>query len=1836
MHEYSGSVKSGALMRDNEGPAMARRLGAIPLTIACLTIGSGSALADGGMGGGGSWNGGAAGGVDSIAGAGGAGADGFPLGAGGGGGAGATGGNGGNGNSPGGVGGAGGAGATVAGGNGEDGQIGDWEIGGGGGGGAHGEVVTTGGAIGPLTGGNGGNGGGNSQAGVGGGGGAGGFGASVSSAVPVSTLGDIFAGDGGAGGGASDAYHGGGGGSGGIGIAFGASGSSLVNGFTIQAGSGGAGGTALVDASSTGGAGGNGGSGVSGSDLTITNTGSIIGGNGGSGGTGMAQSGAHGAGGAGVVGSGLAITTSGTISGGLGGDGSTRANALTLLGGANSLTLQSGWSLTGDIATGGTDTTLTFGLDGIDATVANTITGSAAVVVDVAGHTLALTGSNTYMGGTTVSGGTLLIDSNGALGDAAGGVTLSNGGVLKWNATFGMNRNFTLGTGGGVIDTGGQGPVTLSGDITGSGGLTVRAGSRVDLSGTNDYTGATLIEDGTLRISSNTALNSTTALTVDAGATLEINGFLRQVSVGSIAGDGLITGSGGVLQFFVWGTDDTDTTFDGTIDGDTIFASKQGTGTTTLTGTNDFQSFVVNEGAIKIGAGGVLGARTDLTLFGTSKLDLDGHSIGIDSLIGDATALVSFGSGTLTLDHAAGSIHYFGAIEGTGGIVKEGAGTQVLAGDNRFTGDTAVNEGTLQIGAGADAGTFTGDVSVAAGATFAFNRTGETTYGGALSGAGDFAKQGAGVVTLTGDSSGFTGTTTVSAGTLLVGSGGAGALGGTVEVELGGTLGGSGTISGNATVDGTLAAGNSPGTLTFEGNLTLESGSTTKFELNGPGVVGGPSNDHIVVEGALALDGTLEASVAAGGFYGLFDYGSRSGGFADVEVSGTGGFTVASSSLEFGIPNQINLAVLGVGQTLQFWDGTDMTGNGTIDGGTGTWNAGNTNWTGAPGSADINGPWLGSVGVFLGTAGTVTVSGTQSFDTLQFKTDGYEVTGGTLAIAPATGSTGTLSVDGDVTVTIGSAIADGSGPAGLAKVGGGTVVLTGLNTYSGGTSITGGTLSVSADANLGAASGGLTIGGGTLATKTSFTSQRAVKLTGAAGIDVGFATTLTLAGTISGAGGLVKLDYGTLVLSGANTYEGGTLFANGIVEVASDGNLGAASGGLGFEGGMLATTASFASARNVEVAGAGGLDVAAGTVLSLAGTVSGAGILAKLGGGDLVLSGASDIEWNVQAGGLTADAALFTGDVSIASGAGFTFDQKVDAAYAGTLSGFGAFTKTGAAALSFTGDGSAFSGATTVAQGLLAVNGTLGGVVDVLNGGTLGGAGTVGPVSVASGGTVAPGNSPGTLHVAGDISFASGSTYEVEIAGSGASDLITASGQAIIEGGTVEVNALDPRASYVTGQSFTILTAEGGVDGSFDAAVSGTPFLVADLGATGDSVTLTIAVDQAFTAAALTPNQFATAAAMDTLPQFGPTLGLYNALLFLPSYASARAALDQLSGDVHASVQSLFIQDSVFTRRTVTDRLRAAFGGVGASSAPVVSYAPATGTGTTEAGMALKAVVAPATTGTLALWATGYGAWIDMDGHANAAGLTSDTGGFLIGADAPVAAGWRLGVVGGYGYTSFDFDGRNASGSSDDWTISAYAGNQWGALGLRTGLAYTWQDVESSRSVAFEGFADQLKADYDAGTFQVFGELGYRIETGFVAFEPFAGLAYVSLDTSGFGETGGAAALTASGSDMDTTFTTLGIRLAKEVTIGSLAATLRGTVGWQHAFGDVTPRATQAFLGSIPFTVTGVPLAEDAALVEAGLDLTLTEATTLGFAYAGQFGDSTTQNSVNATLKVSF
>jgi outer membrane autotransporter protein len=190
---------------------------------------------------------------------------------------------------------------------------------------------------------------------------------------------------------------------------------------------------------------------------------------------------------------------------------------------------------------------------------------------------------------------------------------------------------------------------------------------------------------------------------------------------------------------------------------------------------------------------------------------------------------------------------------------------------------------------------------------------------------------------------------------------------------------------------------------------------------------------------------------------------------------------------------------------------------------------------------------------------------------------------------------------------------------------------------------------------------------------------------------------------------------------------------------------------------------------------------------------------------------------------------------------------------------------------------------------------------------------------------------------------------------------------------------------------------------------------------------------------------------------------------------------------------------------------------------------------------------------------------------------------------------------------------------------------------LRTGAAYTWQDVSTGRSVNFAGFGDSPSASYNAGTAQIFGDLGYRIDAARYAFEPFVNVAYVRQRTDSFAEDGGAAALHSPGDRSDVTFSTLGTRVSTTIKLGSTEGRLRGSLGWRHAFGDDAPVSSLTFQGGgSEFAVAGVPLARDAAVVEAGLDMSLSKSAVLGVNYSGQFAGSSNAQSVQATLKVMF
>jgi outer membrane autotransporter protein len=150
--------------------------------------------------------------------------------------------------------------------------------------------------------------------------------------------------------------------------------------------------------------------------------------------------------------------------------------------------------------------------------------------------------------------------------------------------------------------------------------------------------------------------------------------------------------------------------------------------------------------------------------------------------------------------------------------------------------------------------------------------------------------------------------------------------------------------------------------------------------------------------------------------------------------------------------------------------------------------------------------------------------------------------------------------------------------------------------------------------------------------------------------------------------------------------------------------------------------------------------------------------------------------------------------------------------------------------------------------------------------------------------------------------------------------------------------------------------------------------------------------------------------------------------------------------------------------------------------------------------------------------------------------------------------------------------------------------------------------------------------------------VGYGTSFGHIATEPFAGLAWVHLGTDSFAERGGAAALGSPGSTDDVGYSTLGARAAvNHVLDNGFILTPHVSVAWQHAFGSVNPVAALAFASNgAAFATAGVPLARDAALVNAGVDLTIAPRLALQLVYFGQLADRVRDNSVKGTLRWQF
>ncbi len=511
-----------------------------------------------------------------------------------------------------------------------------------------------------------------------------------------------------------------------------------------------------------------------------------------------------------------------------------------------------------------------------------------------------------------------------------------------------------------------------------------------------------------------------------------------------------------------------------------------------------------------------------------------------------------------------------------------------------------------------------------------------------------------------------------------------------------------------------------------------------------------------------------------------------------------------------------------------------------------------------------------------------------------------------------------------------------------------------------------------------------------------------------------------------------------------------------------------------------------------------------------------------------------------------------------------------------------------------------------------------GGINSISYGGTLNGG-----VNVAAGSfaPAAVGSSVGqSLAIDGFMTFAAGTSYHIRVS-PGGSDGVLATGTATINGGAV--NVLAGAGNYAPSTTYTILTATGGRSGTFtDGVTSSLAFLDPSLSYDANHVYLTMTRNTInFADIAITRNQIATGGGIASL---GLGNAVYNAVLNL-STSQAQDAFDQLSGEIHASAKAAMIEDSRFVRSTVNDRLRATFDSVGASDG---------GSGPHE-GRQLGA--SAATAGDPAVWGQGFGSWGHWNSDGNAAKLNRSIGGFFVGADAPVFDTWRLGAVAGYSNTSFEGSSLGSSVSSDSYHIGLYGGTNWDDFAFRAGATYAWHDISTDRSIQFPGLADSLKGDYHAAAVQVFGEFGYRMQANNIAFEPFANLAYVNLHTGGFTEKGGSAALTSASDSSGITATTLGLRASTSFNLNETPVTAKGMLGWRHAYGDVTPNSVmRAAAGSEAFSIDGVPIARDAAVIQAGLELALSPTTMLGVSYGGKFGSGVADQTFSAKFDLKF
>jgi uncharacterized protein with beta-barrel porin domain len=842
------------------------------------------------------------------------------------------------------------------------------------------------------------------------------------------------------------------------------------------------------------------------------------------------------------------------------------------------------------------------------------------------------------------------------------------------------------------------------------------------------------------------------------------------------------------------------------------------------------------------------------------------------------------------------------------------------------------------------------------------------------------------------------------------------------------------------------------------------------------------------------------------------------------------------------------------------------------------------------------------------------------------------------------------------TLTVSGAITNGNRNTGTVNIidssGGGTIVFTGANGYSGATVIGDSLHSVILQAGAAGA----------------FSASSATTVTTLGTVDLsGFAQTInavTLAGgtiqngaltgaitssggTVKGIGGAATLTTtsGTTSIIAANTYTGATTVSGGTLVLASTGsitsnvtnsatfttsgtvtgtvtNTGTVNANGGTVTGAIANNAgSFnvggAFAGNATFANAARASLAIGSAgsFNLGGLLSNAGTVTVANGGTLTAT----------AGGITNSTG---GTITVSVGGAVRDDLN----NAGLVTNNGTYVANVASNSGSIINNGNWIGTINNNGGSFNNTGTINGAVTI-SGGALFGAGSVtGNLAIGSGAAFAPGSgTPGSsMTVNGSLAFSSGALYQVAINPQTAS-FVTVTGSATLGGASVQ--AFFGSGSYVSKQ-YIIVNAAGGISGTFNTlANTNLPSgFTSSLSYDATHAYLNLALN--FTPPTAPANNWLT---VNQRNVGNALVNSFNTVGMIPIVFGALtpSSLTQVSGELATSSEQTTFKAMNLFLGLLTDPFAGRGDGVNGATSPAGYADEATGTNAANRATDTFAMFTKAPPAIFAprwsVWVAGYGGSQSTNGNAvlGANDTTSGIAGTAVGADYRISPDTLAGFALAGGGTSFGVNNLG-SGRSDLFQAGAYARHAMGAAYISGAVAYGWQNITTNRTMTIVGI-DQLRARFNTNAYSGRVEGGYRFVApvvGGVGITPYAAGQFTTFDLPAYAETAVSGAptfaLAYGAKSITDTRSELGLRTDKSFAMQNGVLTLRSRVAWAHDFDpDRSIAATFQTLPGSSFVVNGAAQARDFALTTAAAEMKWINGWSAAATFEGEFSNFT-------------